>query len=304
MLFKLQCYGIGGFTLDWIRAFLNNRSQKVRVGSSLSTPVAVTSGVPQGSVLGPLLFLLFVNDISDLTNNSSCVKIKLFADDVKLYAAVTNRSNCIEIQHCLDRIFNWCIAWQLNLAPLKCVVLSIGHNTFDHTYFINNIPVKHVSSYDDLGIMTCSSLSHESHINSICTKANQRSMLLFKTFSSRDPTLLFRAFSTFVRPTLEYASSVWSPSQHYLISKLESVQQRFTQRLAGLSHLPYPERLAFLGADSLQTRRLKSDLTMYFKIIHNFCEMDCSNMFKFSGVASITRGHSFKMIKPVCKSNL
>jgi len=237
LLYKLECYDISGHILYWIRDFLSNRTQRVKVGSSLSSYSPVCSGVPQGSVLGPILFLIFINDICNIITND--VEMKLFADDVKLYLEICNELCCSQIQCCLDNIFSWCNAWQLKLSPSKCAVLSIGYKGFDFCYKINNIAIQHVNSFKDLGITIDQALSFESHINEICGRANQRSALIFKCFTSRDPFLLLKAFITYVRPLLEYASCLWSPFQLHLIDKIESVQRRFTKRFYSLAHFSY-----------------------------------------------------------------
>ena len=235
LLFKLECYGINGLTLQWIKSFLCGRTQKVKIGSSFSTSATVTSGVPQGSVLGPVFFLVFINDIC---NSCDCgAQMQLFADDVKLYLGVKNQLSFDVIQNTLDRITNWCRVWQLNLSPTKCAVLSIGGTTSRFAYKIDGVTIPRVNSFKDLGVTIDSSLSFDSHINQMCTKANQRAALILKCFTSRDPELLIRAFIVFVRPMLEYASSVWSPYKVSFIDKVESVQRRFTKRLLGLSKL-------------------------------------------------------------------
>jgi len=297
LLFKLESYGITGNCLHWICDFLTNRTQRVKVGSALSSPSSVRSGVPQGSVLGPTLFLIFINDICNIVNND--VELRLFADDVKLYAEIIDETCCYKIQSCLDNIFSWCNAWQLNLSPTKCAVLSIGYKGHDFCYKINSVAIQYVNVFKDLGVTIDGSLSFETHINEICAKANQRSALIFKCFTSRDPFLLLKAFTTYVRPLLEYASCVWSPFQLHFIDKIESIQRRFTKRLYGLSNFSYEARLSYLCIDSLEVRRLKADLTMYYRILYNLVDVDSNQFFSLVN-CSVTRGHSLRMIKPFC----
>jgi len=133
-------------------------------------------------------------------------------------------------------------------------------------------------------------------------QANQRSALIFKCFTSRDPFLLLRAFNAYVRPLLEYASCVWSPFKLHFIDKIESVQRRFTKRFYGLSNLSYEDRLYYLCNDSLEERRIKADLAMYYKILHNLVDVDCNQFFCLINT-SVTRGHSLRMIKPFCNTN-
>jgi len=221
----------------------------------------------------------------------------------KLFQKSLDSSSSCVLQSSLDSISKWCNDWQLHLSPSKCAVLSISSKSVKYCYKINNTALEHVLNFTDLGVIVDSSLSFETHINSFCTKARQRSDLILKCFTSRDPFLLIRAFTTYVRPLLEYASAVWSPSKIHLIDKLESVQRRFTKRLKGLSHMSYETRLSYLRVESLELRRHKSDLTLYFKILHNCIEMDAKTFFSLSN-STRTRGHSFKLLKPVCRTNL
>ena len=300
LIFKLECYGVSGLILKWITDFLTGRTQRVKVGYSISQPSNVISGVPQGSVLGPILFLIFINDLCNLKNND--VNIKLFADDVKLYLAITDQPGSDKIQLHLDAISQWCNDWQLNLSPLKCAVLSLGHNPVQYHYRINNVIIQHVADFKDLGVIIDPLLSFEKHISEICSKANQRAALILKCFSSRDPQLLIRAFVVFVRPLLEYASAVWCPYKKFLIERIESVQRRFTKKLFGMSLFNYENRLIRLKIDCLEIRRLKTDLKLYYKIINNLVNINKSELFNFS-VKRTTRGHNLKMYMPRCSTN-
>jgi hypothetical protein len=224
LLFKLNNLGITGLVFNWIQNFLTDRTQCVRVGSSFSTCRNVTSGVPQGSVLGPLLFVLFINDITLINPNSST---KLFADDVKLYVLSAGIASQVLMQSYLDNIFTWSNLWQLTLSPSKCCVLSIGKNPIHYSYSINGVLVQRVNAIVDLGVTIDQKLTFDDHVSHICTTARQRSALILKSFCSRDPVLLYRAFTTFVRPLLEYASCVWNPYINSHIAKIELVQKTF-----------------------------------------------------------------------------
>lgn len=229
--------------------------------------------------------------------------MKLFADDVKLFLAMSDSNSQYSLQCCLDNISSWSNQWQLNLSPAKCAVLSLGRKRFSYSYTINNFVIQHVETFTDLGIIIDPLLKFDDHINSICCKAKQRSALILKCFSSRDPHLLIKAFITFVRPTLEFASCVWSPSSVSLIDKIESVQRSFTKKLSGLRNLEYEERLNILNLQTLENRRIRADLTMYFKIIHDYVDLNAKDFFCVSG-NSVTRGHRLKLVKPRCTSNL
>ena len=147
LIVKLKAYGITGNLLKWIAAFLSERVQRVKIGAKMSTPKPVISGVPQGSVLGPLLFLIYVNDICDLCLNTN-VHIIMFADDTKLFAKIEHTA---DLQYTLNSLNNWSKLWQLKLAPQKSAVLSLGRNNSPHTYTIGDSELSRVSNFRDLG---------------------------------------------------------------------------------------------------------------------------------------------------------
>ena len=253
LIHKLFSYGIQGNLLFWIKAFLSNRTQRVRINSSFSHTCSVTSGVPQGSCLGPLLFNLFINDVTDHLNPK--IKAKLFADDLKLYTDISNCSpNTLQPQ--LDFIHNWSKIWQMKISYSKCNILTIGRIEDHYQYLLDNNPITKITHVRDLGVTVDHALKFNLHINTIVHRANQRSAQIFRSFLSRNPATLVRAFKVYIRPILEYASTAWSPSYIYLINLLESVQRSFTKRIPGCSHLSYPERLSLLNLHTLEQRRL------------------------------------------------
>ena len=206
------------------------------------------------------------------------------------------------MQSYLDNISQWSDLWQLSLSPSKCSVLSIGKTISQYSYSIKGVTIKRVTNMVDLGVTIDSKLTFDVHIGNICTTARQRCALILKSFSSRDPLLLFRAFTTFVRPLLEYASCVWNPYSIAHIEKIESVQRNFTKRLQGMKLLSYMDRLVTLNASSLELRRIHSDLIMYFKIINNIVDVDVNKYFLFSHNTQ-TRGHNFKLTKELSVTN-
>jgi hypothetical protein len=166
------------------------------------------------------------------------------------------------------------------------------------TYHIDDLYLPSLSTSSDLGILVDADLHFKSQICNAASKAHQRAALIKRSFKSRDPQLLFRAFTVYVRPILEYNSPVWSPTYVTYIDVLEKVQRRFTKGLSGLKHLTYAERLHYLGAETLELRRLKADLILVYKIIHELINVDFNSLFSFSSHSSITRGNSLRLLKP------
>ena len=191
LLFKLQNCGISGRLLSWLSSFIHGRSQCVVLENCFSTSSFVISGVPQGSVLGPILFLVFINDVESISCGETTVK--LFADDLKLYSVYNSTDNSADLQQSIDNLVKWSNVWQLQINMNKCQVLSI-HTKFNlntsNNYSLNGFVLSSVAIANDLGVHVDSNLTFKQHIASIITKARQRAGVFF-VGSFRDPMTLF-----------------------------------------------------------------------------------------------------------------
>jgi hypothetical protein len=252
LLHKLSAVGIDGQLLAWIGNFLSGRTQVTRVGYSYSESASLTSGVIQGSCLGPLLFLVYINDVVELFGQGTVCK--LFADDIKLYCVIESSDDSDCLQSNLNKLSSWSKDWQLNISSTKSVYMRIGDRSGlpEAKYNISEAPLQRHYECKDLGVVVDDNLKLSKHIDSIVAKARQRASLIYKCFVSRSPDLLARAFTTYVRPILEYACVVWNLVYVGLIDKIESVQRQFTKRIPKISHLNYRDRLIFLNLDSLE----------------------------------------------------
>ena len=301
LMTKLLSYGISGNLHDWLRDFLANRTQTVRVGKEYSSYVNVTSGVLQGSVLGSILFLLYINDIIDVFGGK--LFVKLYADDVKIYAEINDLNDASDIQLGLNNLQKWCDQWQMSLSVKKCFVLRIGnYGHLPSNYSIEGTVLPFSDMVNDLGVSVDSKLRFSSHYHQMVAKAYQRSSMILRCFVSREPKLLYRAFTSYIRPILEYCSPVWSPIYKTDIRLIESVQRSFTRKLSGFVHIPYEERLRILGAESLELRRLKNDLVTMYKIAYGFLDVS-TDLFVFRNDSS-TRGGIMKILKPQSTNNV
>ena len=185
----------------------------------------------------------------------------VISDDHKIYTELSNCDNNI-LQTQLDNIHQWSQTWQMKIAHTKCNILTIGRTNDRIQYVINTNSISKVDPIKDLGVTVDRELKFNIHINNIVQQANQRASQILRCFLSRNPITLVRAFKTYIRPILEYASTRWSPSYIHQINLLESVQRSFTRRIPGCSHLSYIDRLAFLKLQTLEQRRLIADLIM------------------------------------------
>ena len=225
----IESYGISFDTSNWLKEFLTDRQQQVCIGTSFSSLLPVLSGVPQGSVIGPLLFLLFFDDITKTVPQvQGSSDVKLFADDTKLYA-----SNPNDLQIYTDHMSSWLKDHQLNIAHHKCFSMCISRprsKVLAPLFSIdsNTIPVHHQAK--DLGIIVSDKLKWSNHIDSIVAKASASAYQILKCFKSNNIWILLRLSKTYVRPKLEYNTPVWSPYLLEDIDKLESVQRLFLRR--------------------------------------------------------------------------
>ena len=223
LLHKLQHYGIRHEILEWTSSFLSSRTQYVTCNGSQSSPIDVISGVPQGTVLGPLLFLVYINDLPDCVS-SSC---GLFADDCLLYRPIHTTDDSRFLQEDLLRIEEWANKWMMTFNTDKCEVLQVTlSNPKPTSYFLYNNQLRMVSHAKYLGVILDSKMNFNKHITTICRKANSVLALLKRNLYHCNSQIRSQAYFLYVRPILEYASIVWAPYTKTNIEKLESVQRR------------------------------------------------------------------------------
>jgi len=258
--------GIKGELLLWLRAFLTNRRQRVCIGKSYSKWTSVTSGVPQGSVLAPLLFIIYVNDMQSQINN---VRILQFADDTKVFSAVQSVNDINQLQENLDLLSRWFENWRMSVNVKKCGILTFFTKNVNISYNLFGSKLNVSKSERDLGVIINESLSFKEHILTICNKAMRMYGWLTRTLATDDTKVIIRLYKALIRPILEYASTVWSPTRVGLIIKLESVQRKVTKfAFRRSSVLDYSERLRVSTLPSLMWRRLFLDLLMVHRILH------------------------------------
>lgn len=269
LLSKLHYYGIRGETLNWVKDFLDSRSQAVVLNGVKSDKIAVSSGVPQGSVLGPILFLTYINDLPDKVKS----RVRLFADDTAIYLAISSEGESITLQNDLHNLEVWEKEWDMSFNPSKCQVLHITRAKcpIQTKYILHGSALEAVSSAKYLGVMISDDLSWGPHIDSTSKKANQTLGFLKRNIKVHNRDLKSTAYTTLVRPQLEYASTVWSPHTAADITKLESVQRRAArwttrdyQRTSSVTQM-----LKDLNWRTLEQRRIDSRLILMYKITYD-----------------------------------
>ena len=295
---KLHCYGIQGNVHGWLEDFLTGRQQLVTVGASCSKWGEVVSGVPQGSVLGPILFLLYVNDMPSGIGSS----IKVFADDTKIYRAVPSIEECEELQRDLTSLEVWAKDWLLQFNTSKCKVMHCGASNLKYEYCMNTgtnnaTVLQKMVEEKDLGVTLTNSLKPTVHCEKAARKAMSALRLLRTSFSRFTQDNFKILFTTYVRPHLEYCLQAVGPFMRKNMKALERIQRRATKNVRGLKYLPYEERLQQLSLLKIEERARRGDLIETYKIMTGKLNVDPGQFFTKEST-SRTRGHHLKLIKP------
>ncbi len=296
---KLKAYGINDNTSKWIYDFLSGRRQRVRVNDSYSEYANVNSGIPQGSILGPVLLIIFINDLPDVVK-SLC---EIFADDTKIYESNKMHQT---LQEDLHKLLEWSDRWQLFFNSSKCSCLHYGSTNKNHTYYIDKnhtTELKTTTSEKDVGVTFSPDLKFDLHISNIVKKANKMTGLIKRSFTYLDKSTFLKLYKTMIRPSLEYANTIWSPQFKRQSVEIEKVQRRATKILKNLKNLTYSERLDKLKLPSLKFRRIRGDLIQAFKIINNIDNVDKDLFFTFRS-DDRTRNSENKLYKKFTKSRI
>ena len=198
---KLATYGIRSKTLEWIIDFLSNRTQKVLVGGKISDPVNVVSGIPQGTILGPLLFICYSNDLPKTIKS----KIRIYADDTLVYNCINTIDDCILLQRDLAELEKWAKEWQTEFKPLKCKLLTITNqrSPLKFTYHINNVPIKEANFVKYLGVVIDAKLTWKEHIKQVLSKSNASLAFLQHNLRACSRNIKEHCYKTSVRPIIQ-----------------------------------------------------------------------------------------------------
>ena len=274
LLLKLDKLGISNGLIRWFESYLTQRKLCVRIGQKSSEPFSNISGVPQGSNLGPLLFSIFINDLSELLPPGYRL---FYADDVKIYTTVNGTEDCNRLQEWINTFENWCSMNLLTISIHKCNVISFHRkkSPIIYDYSISNQALLRVDHIRDLGVTLDSALTFRLHYDNIIIKANRQLGFIFKvTNEFRDPHCLRSLYCALVRSILESSVIVWCPYQSTWINRFESVQKKFLRYALRylpwrdpLNLPPYEQRCRLLGLDTLEHRRCVAQAVFVAKIL-------------------------------------
>jgi len=289
---KLHAHGVQGQVLEWIKSWLTNRRQRVSVDGALSNWVDVTSGVPQGSVLGPILFLIYINDLdTDIVS-----KLGKFADDSKLCKSINSQTDVSILQNDLYLLEKWADKWQMKFNEEKCVVMHLGKNNVKKPYRLGNVILKDSEKERDLGIIVDKTMKFSEQVNSAVGKANAMLGMIKRNITCKSKNIVTKLYKALVRPKLEYCVQAWRPYLRKDIDKIEGVQHRATKLIEGCRNLRYEDRLKATGLTTLEDRLNRGDMIEVFKILKGINKTDRGHWFQLA-TDSRTRGHSLKLVK-------
>jgi hypothetical protein len=288
LLEKLKFFGITGSLHDWISSYLTNRLQRVTLNGASSDWLHVTSGVPQGSILGPLLFILYINDLPNcLSENTLCA---IFADDTKIYRHITSHQDLTILQRDINTVNAWSKTWGLTFNQKKCTILSLKRNNkpLEYIYSMENSPLPRTYDAPDLGITITSNLSWNLHINNITSRAQNRKWFLIRTLGYDAPIRAkLLTYISLVRSIVEYNTTIWSPITHDNILTLENVQRKCTDYITNNPRWPSPNRISYkdrliqLNLLPLSYRREFYDLIFFYKSFNNMVNFNILDYVKF-----------------------
>jgi hypothetical protein len=271
LLAKVKALNISGNLYNWIKSWLNDRKQRVVLNGVESEWCIVFSGVPQGSVLGPLLFLIYINDID---NAVTLIKFfSKFADDTKVGHPVQSVEDRDLLQSQLDSLYKWSQDWGMEFNVDKCKVLHYGKKNHEYSYTMNGTEMEKVDTEKDVGVL----VNKTGKPSEQCTKASRTAngilSQISKAFHYRDRHNFLKLYKSQVRVHLEYATPAWSPWQVGDCEVLEKVQKRAVNMISGLSG-SYEEKLNVLNIEKLSTRRFRADMIETYKILNNIAKVD------------------------------
>ena len=265
--------------VSWLEDFLSDRYQSVIIEGFQSSTTKVTSGVVQGSVLAPLLFLCLINDLPENIKN----KIKLYADDVLLYSTINSLDDCHQLQADLNTLEQWANRWRMVFNPSKCEYLKITNklHSISTQYHIQKHTIKEVPHAKYLGVIIDQHLTWNEHTNYVTSKANKVKCFLQRNLKSCPTTVKTTCYNSLIRSILDYASIIWSPYTQKNIQSVESVQ-RMAARFVTNNYSPYTSvtnMLTDLGWKPLSYRRNELRLLMFYKTVHHLVDINVDTLY-------------------------
>ena len=265
LMMKVRSLGIRGKLGEWVENWLRNRQQRVTINGVYSEWAEVSSGVPQGSILGPVLFTIYINDIDTDVKNS----ILKFADDTKMWGRVSSREDRARMHEDLKTLEVWSDVNEMPFNISKCKVLHIGKKNLREIYKLKNKEIDEVVEEKDLGVWVTESMKPALNCDRVRKAANKIIGLINRNIINKTKEGMIILYKTLVRPIIDYCIPFWRPYTKKDIAKLEKVQKRFTRMIAGCKGKNYEQRLELLKLTTLNKRFERADLIQVYKVLND-----------------------------------
>ena len=264
----------------------------------------VTSGIPLGSVLGPIRFIVYINDLPKVVSSL----VMMFANDTKVFSPIYQEEDCQKLQEDLNHLCDWSTKWLLQFNVSKCGMIHYSKGDASHTYTMRDgdstRDLRIIEEEKDLGVLFDSTLTFSKHIGTIANKATKIVGVIRRSFDYMDEQMFKTLYKSMVSPHLEYANTIRSLFLKRDIEKLEKMQRRATKIVPALKDLSYPTRLLLLDLPTLAYRWLRGDLIQVFKIVHEIQDVERSNLFVMTTNVEGLRGHDLKLSKQRSQTRL
>ena len=276
LLKKVWAHGIRGQLFNWISAWLKERQQRVVLNGEASLWAAVLSGVPQGSVLGPLLFLIFINDLDE---SGGAAEIILKFDDTKIAQPIRGDEERGRLQAALDALTDWADRWGMAFNVQKCKTMHVGFNNPGYEYSMDGKKLETTEEERDLGVI----MSRKLKPGKQCAKAARTAQMVLgqiaRAFHFRDKHVFVKLYKTYVRPHLEFAGQAWAPWTAADKDLLENVQRRAVRMVSGLKSANYEDRLRELNITTLEEKRHQVHMLYVYKVLTGREDIDKGQWF-------------------------
>ena len=293
LLHKVRSLNIDRKLVQWISEWLTKRKQRVVISGCSSEWADVLSGVPQGSVLGPILFLIFINDIDNAAETIEL--LNKFADDTKAGQSIRSPEDNVKLQNALNKLFSWSETWGMKFNIDKCKVLHFGKKNQCYSYEMNGVEISKSEAEKDLGIWMTRDLKPSVQCAEAYRISSTMLNQLSRAFHYRDRFVFLRLYKTYVRCHLEFSTPVWSPWLKGDIDLLEKVQEKAVNMISGLKAKTYTEKLKELNLLSLADRRTRFDVIQVFKIIKGIDKVPFNTWFDLQPGRSTRGSHNLNI---------
>ena len=287
LIAKIKAHGIEGDILNWIEEWLRNRKQRVVLNGEVSEWMDVTSSVVQGSVLGPLCFTIYMNDMEEGITST----LSKFADDTKVIHPMKTPADQEILQNDINKLLKWAEDWQMAFNISKCAVIHFGNKNPKYAYHMGEMELKQSKEEKDLGVYITENMKFSKHCAEAVKKANKVIGMIKRNFINFDKEVMMMLYKSLIRPHIDYCVPVWRPYLQKDVKLVEGVQRRMTKLIPKLRNKTYEQRLKALNLITMEKRHLREDMITLYNITQGKIKIDITDIREFVDTTN-TRGNT------------